>query len=162
MIGNTAIEAVIGGTISMIGGGKFANGAQTGAFRYLFNENIHDSNAYVSGYKCMGNCHGVDYSDIKFMSVAEQENLAKNVALGLVTLPIGGGAVALVRTGYVLKVWRYKNGGGGVNIFKNGKRRFGVDVHKINYKGVEKVRLHYHRGPSNRKMKKHRPYEGGW
>jgi hypothetical protein len=48
---------------------------------------------------------GVDYSDIKFMSVAEQENLAKNVALGLVTLPIGGGAVALVRTGYVLKVW---------------------------------------------------------
>jgi hypothetical protein len=48
-------------------------------------------------------------------------------------LPIGGGAVALVRTGYVLKVWRYKNGGGGVNIFKNGKRRFGVDVHKINY-----------------------------
>jgi hypothetical protein len=36
MIGNTAIEAVIGGTISMIGGGKFANGAQTGAFRYLF------------------------------------------------------------------------------------------------------------------------------
>jgi hypothetical protein len=38
MIGNTAIEAVIGGTISMIGGGKFANGAQTGAFRYLFND----------------------------------------------------------------------------------------------------------------------------
>ncbi len=38
MIGNTAIEAVIGGTISVVGGGKFANGAQTGAFRYLFNE----------------------------------------------------------------------------------------------------------------------------
>jgi hypothetical protein len=43
MIGNTAIEAVIGGTISMIGGGKFANGAQTGAFRYLFNDNMHRS-----------------------------------------------------------------------------------------------------------------------
>jgi hypothetical protein len=41
MIGNTAIEAVIGGTISMIGGGKFANGAQTGAFRYLFNGSMH-------------------------------------------------------------------------------------------------------------------------
>ncbi|VVH61019.1 hypothetical protein BAZOLSSOX_1410, partial [uncultured Gammaproteobacteria bacterium] len=39
IIGNTAIEAVIGGTISVVGGGKFANGAQTGAFRYLFNEN---------------------------------------------------------------------------------------------------------------------------
>ena len=39
MIINTAREAVIGGTISVVGGGKFANGAQTGAFRYLFNEN---------------------------------------------------------------------------------------------------------------------------
>ena len=38
IIGNTAIEAVIGGTISVVGGGKFANGAQTGAFRYLFND----------------------------------------------------------------------------------------------------------------------------
>ncbi|CAC9982743.1 hypothetical protein [uncultured Gammaproteobacteria bacterium] len=38
MIGNTAIEAVIGGAISVVGGGKFANGAQTGAFRYLFND----------------------------------------------------------------------------------------------------------------------------
>jgi hypothetical protein len=31
MIGNTARDAVVGGTISVIGGGKFANGAQTGA-----------------------------------------------------------------------------------------------------------------------------------
>jgi hypothetical protein len=30
MIGNTARDAVVGGTISVIGGGKFANGAQTG------------------------------------------------------------------------------------------------------------------------------------
>ncbi|CAC9585644.1 hypothetical protein [uncultured Gammaproteobacteria bacterium] len=81
-------------------------------------------------------------------------NLAKNVALGLVTLSMGGGAVALVRAGYALKAWRYKNGGGGVNIFKNGSKRFGVDVHKINYKGVEKVRLHYHRGNSNRQIEK--------
>jgi hypothetical protein len=35
MIGNTARDAVVGGTISVIGGGKFANGAQTGAFRYV-------------------------------------------------------------------------------------------------------------------------------
>ena len=40
-IGNTAREAVVGGTISVIGGGKFANGAQTGAFRYLFNDDMH-------------------------------------------------------------------------------------------------------------------------
>jgi len=30
--------SVIGGTASVIGGGKFANGAMTGAFQYLFNE----------------------------------------------------------------------------------------------------------------------------
>jgi hypothetical protein len=40
MIGNTARDAVVGGTISVIGGGKFANGAQ-GAFRYLFNEGMY-------------------------------------------------------------------------------------------------------------------------
>jgi hypothetical protein len=41
MIGNTARDAVVGGTISVIGGGKFANGAQTGASRYLFNEGMY-------------------------------------------------------------------------------------------------------------------------
>ncbi|CAC9977428.1 hypothetical protein, partial [uncultured Gammaproteobacteria bacterium] len=40
MISNTARDAVVGGTISVVGGGKFANGAQTGAFRYLFNESM--------------------------------------------------------------------------------------------------------------------------
>ncbi|SHN94095.1 hypothetical protein, partial [bacterium endosymbiont of Bathymodiolus sp. 5 South] len=40
MIGNTVRDAVVGGTISVIGGGKFANGAQTGAFRYLFNDSF--------------------------------------------------------------------------------------------------------------------------
>ena len=34
-------SAVIGGTASVIGGGKFANGAQTGAFGYLFNRLAH-------------------------------------------------------------------------------------------------------------------------
>jgi hypothetical protein len=33
-----AIHAVVGGTAAELGGGKFANGAQTGAFSYLFNE----------------------------------------------------------------------------------------------------------------------------
>jgi hypothetical protein len=37
MIGNTAIEAVIGGTISVVGGGKFSNGAQTGALEAYCN-----------------------------------------------------------------------------------------------------------------------------
>jgi hypothetical protein len=34
----TIVSAVIGGTASRISGGKFANGAQTGAFQYLFNQ----------------------------------------------------------------------------------------------------------------------------
>jgi hypothetical protein len=33
----TIISAVVGGTASVLGGGKFANGAYTGAFSYLFN-----------------------------------------------------------------------------------------------------------------------------
>jgi hypothetical protein len=32
------ISSVIGGTTSVISGGKFANGAKTGAFQYLFNQ----------------------------------------------------------------------------------------------------------------------------
>jgi hypothetical protein len=35
------IHAVVGGTAAELGGGKFANGAQTGAFSYLFNECLH-------------------------------------------------------------------------------------------------------------------------
>ena len=38
----TASAAVLGGTISEIGGGKFANGAITGAYGMLFNDMTHD------------------------------------------------------------------------------------------------------------------------
>jgi hypothetical protein len=37
----TAAAAVVGGTASAIGGGKFANGAVSGAFTYLFNQAAH-------------------------------------------------------------------------------------------------------------------------
>lgn len=37
-----AANAVIGGTVSLIGGGKFANGAVTGAFTMLFNDCVHN------------------------------------------------------------------------------------------------------------------------
>jgi len=37
-----ASSAILGGTISEIGGGKFANGAITGAYSMLFNDLIHD------------------------------------------------------------------------------------------------------------------------
>ena len=41
LITNTITDAIIGGTVSVLGGGKFRNGARTSAFRYLFNEWMH-------------------------------------------------------------------------------------------------------------------------
>ncbi|OWQ84164.1 hypothetical protein CDN99_24585, partial [Roseateles aquatilis] len=40
-VGGTIASAVIGGTASVLGGGKFSNGAQTAAFGYLFNWLAH-------------------------------------------------------------------------------------------------------------------------
>jgi RHS repeat-associated protein len=52
--GNNAIlgamgAAVVGGTASVIGGGKFSSGAQTGAFSYLFNHWAHALELAVYG-----------------------------------------------------------------------------------------------------------------
>jgi hypothetical protein len=44
----TSYIAVIGGTASVIGGGKFANGAETAAFGYLFNSIWHSNNLSIS------------------------------------------------------------------------------------------------------------------
>jgi hypothetical protein len=35
----------------VIGGGKFANGAQTGAFRYLFNDDMHYGRTFSNSRK---------------------------------------------------------------------------------------------------------------
>jgi len=40
-IGRTIAAAVVGGTASKLGGGKFSNGATTAAFVHLFNEQLH-------------------------------------------------------------------------------------------------------------------------
>ncbi|MCR5271108.1 MAG: hypothetical protein K6D91_08860 [Prevotella sp.] len=40
-VGKIATSAVLGGTVSEIGGGKFANGTITGAYAMLFNDLIH-------------------------------------------------------------------------------------------------------------------------
>lgn len=40
-VGNLVAHSVIGGTGSVLGGGKFANGAMTGAYGYLFNQVMH-------------------------------------------------------------------------------------------------------------------------
>ena len=38
IFGRTAVAAMVGGTATAIGGGKFANGANTAAFQHLFNQ----------------------------------------------------------------------------------------------------------------------------
>jgi hypothetical protein len=43
------VSAIIGGTASELGGGKFANGAMTGAFSYLFNEFASRNRSNVYG-----------------------------------------------------------------------------------------------------------------
>ncbi|WP_419590364.1 hypothetical protein, partial [Thiolapillus sp.] len=40
--GGAAASAIIGGTASTLSGGKFANGALSGAFGYLFNQEAHN------------------------------------------------------------------------------------------------------------------------
>ncbi len=42
-LGNAAKAAVVGGTASVLGGGKFANGATTASFSYLFGEAARNS-----------------------------------------------------------------------------------------------------------------------
>ena len=62
--GRTAIMAVVSGTVSQITGGKFSNGAVTGAFIHLFNTeakhwqqsiNEHNQNALTLGQAQNGN-----------------------------------------------------------------------------------------------------------
>lgn len=48
-VGGTVIAAVVGGTLSKIGGGKFASGALSGAFVHAFNELMHGMQTSESG-----------------------------------------------------------------------------------------------------------------
>ena len=41
MVGEISANAILSGTVDEIGGGKFANGAITGAFRIMFNDMMH-------------------------------------------------------------------------------------------------------------------------
>jgi RHS repeat-associated protein len=49
MTGRTAAAAIVGGTASAIGGGKFANGAVTAAFTHLFNDEAHAMMSSMGG-----------------------------------------------------------------------------------------------------------------
>ncbi len=48
--GRAVFSALTGGTVSLISGGKFANGAVTSAFQFVFNEWGHDVSKKVRGF----------------------------------------------------------------------------------------------------------------
>ena len=48
LVENTITNAVIGGATTALVGGKFKNGAQSSAFRYLFNEAMHEAKQFYS------------------------------------------------------------------------------------------------------------------
>jgi RHS repeat-associated protein len=87
----TAIEAVVGGTTSAIGGGNFANGAVTAAFGYLFNYCAHNGcyttsqeRAYLNNGDYLGYyklaCAGGDTYACSAYHIAADDNLAGQVA----------------------------------------------------------------------------------
>jgi hypothetical protein len=51
IVSNTLQSATIGGISSMLGGGKFWNGAVTGAYGYLFNELAHQTTPAQRGHE---------------------------------------------------------------------------------------------------------------
>ncbi|WP_185155654.1 SpvB/TcaC N-terminal domain-containing protein [Rudanella paleaurantiibacter] len=61
----TGMAAVLGGTTSMIGGGKFANGAISGAFVHLYNDEMHDDDTNLN--KRVENSNGASQIKAKLM-----------------------------------------------------------------------------------------------
>ena len=107
-LGRTMIMATIGGTVSEISGGKFANGAVTGAFTHLFNtENI--AKAFGNPQKsvtfgCTNNgCYGakinpnynVNWSKIAANAFQENSWMASMTLAVAGTATTGGGAWVL-------------------------------------------------------------------
>ncbi len=60
----TAIMATVGGTVSRITGGKFANGAVSGAFRFMFNETLHDAKKTLQQYKGNNIASAIDKNNL--------------------------------------------------------------------------------------------------
>lgn len=83
----TPAPALAGGTASVLGGGKFENGAATGAFGYLYNE--------LGSLRCKMSCHGIDSTEGRPMT--ESEELVLNGLTVGVELAAGGGVLSVIR-----------------------------------------------------------------
>jgi len=96
------------------------------------------------------NCDGEDY----VLSLSPDPSTSMN-EVGLTCLTTG-----------ISKPFQFygpKSRGGRIFQLSHNKQPiFRVDYHKLNKFRESPKRLHYHRGLSNRGMRAHRPYEGGW
>ncbi len=75
-IGRVVTGAVIGGTASVIGGGKFANGALTTAFGYLFNQAASGNTQQSTEFgpdRCVG-CQNVYGNPADFLEIGGIRN----------------------------------------------------------------------------------------
>jgi hypothetical protein len=70
-----------------------------------------------------------------------------------------GGAASARAAGWTVQMGKYPHGGGGLNLLKNGARKFGLDWHKFKLNGKTVNKLHYHLGKTKNQMKKHRPWQ---
>lgn len=71
-----------------------------------------------------------------------------------------GGAGLARKLGHEVMFAYYKHGRGiGVTLKSGGKRVFGLDWHRFNYKGVTVNRPHYHCGPTKSQINKHKPWQ---
>ncbi|WP_447530547.1 RHS repeat-associated core domain-containing protein [Vreelandella sp. TE19] len=119
-----------------------------------------ESGAYYRGVSHDINSLRAEMSDLTDDLACEMDIFGINPVAPELLLASGAG---LARAGWSMKFYRYTNaGGGGLNLFKSDRRMFAVEYHKFKYNGIEKARLHYHRGATKSQMRKHRPYQGGW
>ncbi len=77
------------------------------------------------------------------------------------TLWVWGAAGGLRKAGGTIGAGRYARSGGGINLFKNGTRKFGLDYHRLKYKDKMVCRPHYHLGKTKNQIKNIGPDKGG-
>jgi hypothetical protein len=104
----TFASAIIGGTAAKLGGGKFANGAMTGAFSYVFNERLTKKDgspirAYRYSYTGSPSDAGDDLntsmtSKNRGWSKEEGDAVLPAIKLGIIFVP-GGGVLGAVFDG---------------------------------------------------------------
>ena len=91
--------AIVGGAASVLGGGKFANGAQTAAIQYLFNEAVSDD-----GKKSLNPFKIIAKEFPKWWGSDETADLRsglKYTAAGVATVATGGAAATAMNSGKV-------------------------------------------------------------